>query len=57
LARAEAFRQGVVRYAQDILVQGRPWPFDPTTIASPFDVVHGELDTLLPLAHSRRNAQ
>ncbi|MDQ4147319.1 MAG: alpha/beta hydrolase [Pseudomonadota bacterium] len=51
-ARAEAFRQGVAGYAQDILIQGRPWPFDPGSIAAPVHVVHGELDTVLPLAHS-----
>jgi pimeloyl-ACP methyl ester carboxylesterase len=56
-ARAEAFRQGVAGYAQDILVQGRPWPFDPHAIAAPVHVVHGELDTLLPLAHSRHTSE
>lgn len=55
-ARAEAFRQGVAGYAQDIVIQGRPWPFDPSAIAAPVHVVHGELDTLLPLAHSRHTA-
>ena len=52
LARAEAFRQGVAGYAQDIFVQGRPWPFDPSAVAAPVHIVHGELDTLLPVAHS-----
>lgn len=55
-AVAEAFRQGVVGYAQDVLVQGRPWPFDPAAIVAPFRIVHGELDTLMPLAHSRHTA-
>lgn len=55
-ARLEAFRQGVVGYAQDVLVQGRPWPFDPVAITVPFHVVHGESDTLLPVAHSRHTA-
>jgi pimeloyl-ACP methyl ester carboxylesterase len=56
-ARAEAFRQGVAGYAQDVIVQGRPWPFDPGTIVAPVKVVHGQLDTLLPLTHSRHTAE
>lgn len=56
-ARAEAFRQGVAGYAQDIVIQGRPWAFDPSAIAAPVHVVHGESDTLLPLAHSRHTAE
>jgi pimeloyl-ACP methyl ester carboxylesterase len=57
LARAEAFRQGVAGYAQDIVIQGRPWSFDPSAIAAPIFVVHGEFDTLLPLAHSRHTSE
>jgi pimeloyl-ACP methyl ester carboxylesterase len=53
---AEALRQGVAGYAQDVWVQGRPWPFDPSRIIAPVDVVHGELDTLVPMAHSRHTA-
>jgi len=49
---AEAFRQGVAGYAQDVFVQGRPWPFDPSRIVVPVHVVHGELDVLVPRAHS-----
>jgi pimeloyl-ACP methyl ester carboxylesterase len=56
-ARAEAFRQGVAGYAQDIVLQGRPWPFDPRAIATPVHVVHGEVDTLLPMTHSRHTAE
>jgi pimeloyl-ACP methyl ester carboxylesterase len=37
-------------------VQGRPWPFDPGAITSPATVLHGETDTLVPLAHSRHTA-
>lgn len=55
-AVAEAFRQGVTGYAQDVFIQGRPWPFDPGLIAVPVCVVHGELDTALPMAHSRHTA-
>ncbi len=53
---AEAFRPGVVGYAHDITVQGRPWNFDPTTITAPVIVVHGADDHLVPLAHSRHTA-
>jgi pimeloyl-ACP methyl ester carboxylesterase len=56
-ALIEAFRQGVTGYAQDVHVQGRPWPFDPSLITAPMEVIHGELDTLLPLAHSRHTAE
>jgi pimeloyl-ACP methyl ester carboxylesterase len=55
-AVGEAFRQGVAGYAQDVHVQGRPWPFDSSRISVPIDVVHGDADTLLPLAHSRHTA-
>ena len=56
-ALTEALRQGVGGYAQDVYVQGRPWPFDPARICAPIEVSHGELDTLLPLAHSRHTAE
>jgi pimeloyl-ACP methyl ester carboxylesterase len=52
----EALRQGVIGYAQDCYVQGRAWPFDPSRIAARVLVVHGELDTLIPIAHSRHTA-
>ena len=54
---AEAFAQGVAGYAQDVFVQGQPWPFDPAAISCPVRVVHGELDDLLPMAHSRHTAE
>lgn len=57
LARAEAFRQGVAGYAQDIFIQGRPWPFDPGDIATRVLVVHGEFDTMLPVAHARHSVE
>lgn len=53
----EAFAQGVAGYAQDMVIQGRPWPFDPTEISCPVRVVHGELDDLTPLSHSRHTAE
>lgn len=55
-AMVEAFRQGVVGYAQDIFVQGRGWPFDPKNIVAPIDVVHGEDDDVIPMAHSVHTA-
>ncbi len=51
-----AFAQGVGGYAQDIFVQGRPWSFDPAAIAAPAIVLHGEADTIVPLAHGRHTA-
>jgi pimeloyl-ACP methyl ester carboxylesterase len=53
----EAFRQGVTGYAQDMVVQGRPWPFDPGAITVPVHVVHGQHDATVPLAHSRHTAE
>ncbi|MBT8240436.1 MAG: alpha/beta hydrolase [Acidimicrobiia bacterium] len=53
----EAFRQGVAGYAQDVTVQGRPWPFDPAMISVPVSVLHGEADTLVPIAHSRHTTE
>jgi pimeloyl-ACP methyl ester carboxylesterase len=56
-ARAEAFRQGVIGYAQDIIVQGRAWPFDPSAISAPVQLVHGDSDAVVPLAHSRHTRE
>jgi pimeloyl-ACP methyl ester carboxylesterase len=52
----EAFRQGVSGYAQDIVIQGRPWSFDPRAIVAPVAIHHGEADTLTPVAHARHTA-
>ena len=52
----EAFRQGVAGYAQDMVIQGRPWSFEPRTITVPVQIHHGELDTLTPVAHARHTA-
>lgn len=52
----EGFRQGVVGYAQDITVQGRPWAFDPGTIGVPVVALHGEADTVISTVHSRHTA-
>jgi pimeloyl-ACP methyl ester carboxylesterase len=53
----EAFRQGVGGFAQDITVQGQPWSFDPGAVLAPVQVMHGEADTLVPVAHSRHTAE
>ncbi len=55
-ASIDGLRQGVGGYAQDVWVQGRPWPFDPTTIACATVVFHGADDTLVPLSHAERTA-
>ena len=51
-----AFAQGVVGYAHDIWVQGRPWTFDPGAVTAPTIVVHGADDQLVPIAHSEHTA-
>jgi pimeloyl-ACP methyl ester carboxylesterase len=53
----EAFRQGLTGYAQDLFVQGKPWPFDPGTITAPVILAHGDLDTIIPIDHSRHSAE
>ena len=53
---AEAFRPGVGGYAQDVLVQGRPWTFEPGAVVAPTRVLHGEADTFVPVAHGRHTA-
>jgi len=53
---SEAFHQGVGGFAQDITVQGRPWPFDPSLITAPTRVLHGQADTIVPIAHGRHTA-
>jgi pimeloyl-ACP methyl ester carboxylesterase len=53
----EAFRQGVGGYAQDAVVQGRPWSFDVGAIVVPVWVLHGKADTLVPVAHARHTAE
>lgn len=55
-AAKEAFAQGVGGYTQDSWVQGRPWAFDPGAVRAPFLVVHGDRDTVVPIAHSRHTA-
>jgi pimeloyl-ACP methyl ester carboxylesterase len=52
----EAFRQGVLGYAQDAFVQGHPWTFHPGAIDVPTRIIHGELDYTVPRAHSEHTA-
>jgi len=54
---AEAFRQGVNGYAQDITVQGRAASFDSAAIIPPVRFLHGEDDTIVPIAHGRHSAE
>ena len=44
-------------FAQDITIEARPWGFDPASIVSPVCVIHGEEDTLVPLAQSRHTVE
>ncbi len=53
----EAFRQGIGGYAQDMFLQGKAWPFAPGAISTPTIVAHGELDTVIPVAHSRHTSE
>jgi pimeloyl-ACP methyl ester carboxylesterase len=53
----EAFRQGVGGYAQDVVVQGTAWSFDAGAIVAPVWVLHGEADTVVPVAHARHTAE
>jgi pimeloyl-ACP methyl ester carboxylesterase len=56
-SRIEAFRQGVLGYAQDVFVQGRARPFDVKRITAPVRILHGEMDNLLSTAHSQHTAE
>jgi pimeloyl-ACP methyl ester carboxylesterase len=47
----------VAAYAQDAYLEGRGWQFNPGSISVPIEVIHGELDTLVPIAHSRHTAE
>ncbi|WP_040478441.1 alpha/beta fold hydrolase [Longispora albida] len=52
-AFAEAMRPGLGGWVDDVLaLYGLPWGFDPAAITRPVRLWHGELDTLVPPAHS-----
>jgi pimeloyl-ACP methyl ester carboxylesterase len=53
---AEGLRQGIVGYAEDAYAEGKPWSFDPAAINAPVYLVHGERDSMVPVAHSRHTA-
>jgi pimeloyl-ACP methyl ester carboxylesterase len=53
----EAFRQGLAGYAQDITCEGRPWSFATADIAALVRVLHGEADTIVPVAHGQHTAE
>jgi pimeloyl-ACP methyl ester carboxylesterase len=53
----EAFRQGVGGYAQNITLQGRRWSFNAAVIHAPGWILHGEADTVVPVAHARHTAE
>jgi pimeloyl-ACP methyl ester carboxylesterase len=55
-ALMEAFRQGITAYAQDAYLEGRGWSFDTTRISAQSVLLHGDLDDLVPMAHSRHTA-
>jgi pimeloyl-ACP methyl ester carboxylesterase len=54
---AEAFRQGVAGYAQDITVEGQPWTFPTKAITAPVRILHRGGDTIVPIAHARHTAE
>ena len=53
---AEGLRQGIVGYAQDTYAEGKPWSFDTAAIDGPVYLLHGERDSIVPVAHSRHTA-
>ena len=51
---AEAFKQGIAGFAVDRLVYSRPWTFDPGQITAPCEILHGEHDVAVDMAHAER---
>lgn len=49
---AESVRVGGHGWIDDDLAFTRPWGFDPADITIPVQIWHGELDVLVPVAHS-----
>lgn len=52
-----AFERGSGGVGQDLRVLTRPWGFDLESIKAPTWIHHGDADTTVPLAHSRRFAE
>ena len=53
----QAFAHGTRGLAQDLTIEGRRSAFRPGTIRLPVHVIHGNEDTLAPLAHARRTGR
>lgn len=53
---AEAFRQGLRPFAEEVCLASRPWGFDLAQIRCPVDIWHGTEDTSTPLAMGRAMA-
>jgi pimeloyl-ACP methyl ester carboxylesterase len=53
LTLPEAFRQGLLGWAADSWIAGRPWGFRPEDIEVPTYVWHGELDQIVPVEHGQ----
>lgn len=49
---AEAFSQGGLGYAGDILAQAQPWGFDPGAIRSPVLIWQGDVGDMVPMRHA-----
>lgn len=50
---AEAFRQGVVGFADDFAAMARNWGFDPRGATAPVVISYGEHDVNVPAGHGR----
>jgi pimeloyl-ACP methyl ester carboxylesterase len=48
----EAYRQGSKGHCGEDRIFARPWPFRPADIRAEVHLWHGELDTLVPVAHA-----
>lgn len=50
---AEAFRRGSTGLYSDLVLAGRDWDVDPTTITTPVHLWHGEADDVAPVSMAR----
>ena len=53
----EGLRQGILGYAEDAFAEGRAWTFNADAICVPAFVLHGEPDTIVPIAHGQHTAE